>query len=945
MTDRHFISQFSPQWTKPEFLEAILVQRDGLIRESVDLIRESVLTGNKHHLLFIGPRGIGKTHLVKLIHHRLSLLVEEDAALRENLRFAWLNEDEIATSFLRLLLLIYRNLSERYPEEFSAKTLTGIIGQDPATAQELLGQALLRDLGVRTVVLIVENLDSLFRVMPAAELKNWRAFVQNHPVFATVATAQMLFDGVSDRDEPFFGFFDTRHLESLSVDEARSLLENIARLHPDRADLLEYLQTPQGRSRVSAIHELSGGNPRLFVIFSELFTHQQDLDGLVRPFEEMVDRQLTSFYQERLRWLSPQQREIIQLLSRTGHPVPVKQIADGLFTTHNSITGQLRQLRDMRYLNFRQNGREVFYELAEPLMRLALQVKETNDRRPLALIVDFLRVAFEREEIETRLAACDPASRGYAYYASAKAAMDAGLPNPRLEILSYQLEILPPDQCDDATLATVRDAAEDLNEPAVWNKLGLVLNARKEWEEAVPVFTRVIVMESATPTEIAKALYRRGYANFYAGRLEEAIADCTSAMGLPEAPAKSVAWALFNRGFTHGQAGRTEEEIADYTRAIELPGAPVEPVAMALVFRGIKHGQAGRTEEEIADYTRAIELKGAPAEQVAKALNNRGVSHGQAGQTEDAIADWTRVIELPGAPVEELAIALNNRGVRRGQAGQTEDAIADWTCVIEMPGAPVEELATALNNRGARHGQMGRTEDAIADWTRVIALPGALAEHVTKAFYNRGVTLRETGRTEQAILDWTCVIEVPGAPVHEVTMALNNLSFANRDAGKPDGVLKNFGRLFALPDHAAVSKVLTHDQLTYIAKAVVNAISSHSSDHQQWAAKITEFLSRFTCYNGLPQLGDALVQHLPALAESPLNHAAWDAWADCWESSWATMRPSLEAKDQDRLAIPLRLLRTGIDYLKTKQENRLLALPMEERHLLRKALGLPKEKN
>ena len=155
----------------------------------------------------------------------------------------WLNEDGIATSFLRFLLQIYRGLIDRYPAEFSAKTLTGIIGQDAARAQQLLGQALLRDLGGRTIVLLVENLDSLFKAMPDAELRMWRAIVQNHPVFATVATAQMLFDGVSTRDEPFFGFFDTRHLDALAVDEARRLLENNIRLHPDRADLLDYLST------------------------------------------------------------------------------------------------------------------------------------------------------------------------------------------------------------------------------------------------------------------------------------------------------------------------------------------------------------------------------------------------------------------------------------------------------------------------------------------------------------------------------------------------------------------------------------------------------------------------------------------------------------------------------------------------------------------------------
>ncbi|MEQ1752272.1 MAG: ArsR family transcriptional regulator, partial [Prosthecobacter sp.] len=74
MSARPFISHFSPQRTDPELLERIHVQeeRRHLLEESVSAMRESVLTANKHHLLFIGPRGAGKTHLVRLIHHRLS---------------------------------------------------------------------------------------------------------------------------------------------------------------------------------------------------------------------------------------------------------------------------------------------------------------------------------------------------------------------------------------------------------------------------------------------------------------------------------------------------------------------------------------------------------------------------------------------------------------------------------------------------------------------------------------------------------------------------------------------------------------------------------------------------------------------------------------------------------------------------------------------------------
>jgi hypothetical protein len=273
MTETPFLSHFSPQWTRPEALEQILVQRESLLSDSVEKIRESIVTGNKHHLLFIGSRGAGKTHLITLIHHRL-----QQADLLDRARFAWLNEDEIATSFLKLLVLIYRSLSERYPDDFPASTIRALAGLDPLAAEDKLGQSLLRDLGNLTLVVLMENLDSLFRTLPESELLRWRAFVQNHPVFATIGTAQALFAGVSERTEPFFGFFDTRHLEPLSVEDARLLLKNIARLQ-GKTELLEFLETPTGKARVAAIHDLAGGNPRLYLIFSE-FLNRTSLNEL-----------------------------------------------------------------------------------------------------------------------------------------------------------------------------------------------------------------------------------------------------------------------------------------------------------------------------------------------------------------------------------------------------------------------------------------------------------------------------------------------------------------------------------------------------------------------------------------------------------------------------------------------------------------------------------------
>ncbi len=534
------------------------MQRGDLLAESVAVVRDSVLTDRRHHLLFIGPRGAGKTHLVTLIQHRL----RQDPALADRMRVAWLNEDETATSFLRLLIAIHRSLGERYLEEFPAATLTALAGKEPSVALEQLIRDLLRDLQGRTIVCLMENLDALFRSLNVAEQRNWRAFLQNHPVIVTVGTAQALFDGISDHDEPFFGFFDTRHLQPLSVEEARTLLERIATLQ-GRSDLAEFLRTPTGRARVDAIRALAGGNPRLYLIFSDLLANAAALDDLVRPFEEMVDRQLTSYYQERLRWLSPQQREIVQFLCRAGRPVPVKHIAEGLFTTHNSITGQLKQLREFRYVDSHPLGREVLYELAEPLMRLALQVKETHDRRPLSLIVDFLRIWHEPQELAKRLAQCSVDSPVRAYLETAHRLQITG-PNLRHELFRRDLDLGGPKQCDDTALEKARSVAQD-GQAADLNRLGLILNARKEWEEAIQVLTQVIEKTDAPPAEVSKALRRRGYAHYHAGRPEQEIADCTRAIELPGAPPEQVAKALFNRGIAHGQDGRTAEAIADYT--------------------------------------------------------------------------------------------------------------------------------------------------------------------------------------------------------------------------------------------------------------------------------------------------------------------------------------------------------------------------------------------
>jgi len=84
------LSIYTPSNLKPETLEEIFVQRHKLLDKSVQWIEESIVTKKKNHLLFVGSRGSGKTHLISMILNRLK--AKED--LENKMVLVWLGEDD-----------------------------------------------------------------------------------------------------------------------------------------------------------------------------------------------------------------------------------------------------------------------------------------------------------------------------------------------------------------------------------------------------------------------------------------------------------------------------------------------------------------------------------------------------------------------------------------------------------------------------------------------------------------------------------------------------------------------------------------------------------------------------------------------------------------------------------------------------------------------------------
>ncbi|WP_236504399.1 tetratricopeptide repeat protein, partial [Tychonema sp. BBK16] len=609
-----FISRFTPSLMAPETLEDILVQRHTLANYLVDKIRDSATTDNKYFQLLIGPRGIGKTHLVSLIYHRVAKM--ED--LQDKLLISWLREEEWGiASFLDLLRGIFRAIAQEYPAAYQVELhdeVEKLYDLSPEQAEYQAAQLLTEFVGNRVLLLIVENLEDVFSGLGEFGQKQLRAYIQNHSFLTILATSQSLFDGVKLYDNPFYGFFYSHTLNEFKVDDAVDLLNHIANLEGN-TDLASFIQTPTGRDRIKVVHYLSGGSPRVYIVFSAFLMTPESLDKLVEPFMEMLDS-LTPYYQDRMKYISNQQRKIVDFLCDRGGAAPVKEIAKYCFIDQRTVSSQLKDLSEKGYVKKEEIGRESWYELREPLMRFCLEVKKQRNQ-PIRLIVDFIRVWYTREELQQRLglrmADVDFAEKechfmyrrnlepipldavmDREYHMRALEAKDEE--DPRLKAYYDEIEYCREHKDDVSALAYAEKLVGSRGEARDWSENGHCLNRLKRHDEALKCLDKAIEVDS----NYARAWAYKGDVLDDLKRYDEALVFYDRAIALDA----NYQWAWANRGSVLNNLKRYDEALASFDRAIELdPNDKWDWVKRGDVLDNLK-----RYDEALVSFDRAIEL-------------------------------------------------------------------------------------------------------------------------------------------------------------------------------------------------------------------------------------------------------------------------------------------------------------------------------------------------
>ena len=395
MSKKHFFhSSFTPSDAQPKTLETMLVGRMGIAKRLVERIRESATTAEKHQDLLIGPRGIGKTHLLSLVRHRVKAKNE----LQNKLAIAWLPEDPYVNCYTDLLKEILCVLRDEYPSEnLNQDILIAQAQHDPDSLETALEQTLLQWLNDRTLLILMENLDNLFSDIRESGQEKLRALIQNTAQITIVATSASLFAAIAQRNKIFFGFFRQTELQPLNVHEAHKLLVQLAKLG-EHTELENQLHLPLSLARVRAMHMLAGGSPRVCTLFYEFLTCES-IDTLLIPFKQLVDK-LMPYYQGLMRGLSPQQRRIIEAFCRAEGACNASILADELNLKPHTVSTQIRRLRELGYLTpANDTGRSTLFELREPLMRYTIQSKRDRGKY-LKYLIEFLRLWYSPRELK-----------------------------------------------------------------------------------------------------------------------------------------------------------------------------------------------------------------------------------------------------------------------------------------------------------------------------------------------------------------------------------------------------------------------------------------------------------------------------------------------------------------------------------------------------------------
>ena len=367
-----------------EVIEQFVVRKREL-DIALEVLRGNIDSPSCQHVLVVAPRGLGKTMLLARIAAELNTDAEFSECLLPvrfmeesheifNIADFWLETlFHLAREGARHDPVLARELRETYADladRWLEKELANRVLAAVLDAADRLGKKL---------VLMVENLQTLYEDVDEDFGWQLRGTLQTEPQIMLLTTATSRFKGLDDAEQPFFEQFRILDLEPLNTEECRRLWQIVS---DDEVSDRE----------IRPLEILTGGNPRLLVIIAE-FAQHQSLSQLMEELVTLIDDH-TEYFRGHLEVLPKNERRVYLSVIDLWQPSSAGEIAVRARMDVRYVSTMLGRLVNRGAVTFKGTGRKRQYEAVERLYSIYYKLRrERDDRALVENLINFM-VAF-----------------------------------------------------------------------------------------------------------------------------------------------------------------------------------------------------------------------------------------------------------------------------------------------------------------------------------------------------------------------------------------------------------------------------------------------------------------------------------------------------------------------------------------------------------------------